>query len=1432
MSITSEAEFHVCKQSKQKTGYKEVLTTEQAYKEGCRFYAIHRYKEAAEFFRDCLERQPGDPVALNALGSALEALGSLDEASIYLGQACQLQPKSAPFRFNHANLLRRCGDKPGAEHAYLEAIQLDSDLAEAYHGLGSLYLEEGKLESAEACLLKATGLKTNFVLALHDLGQLRQQQGVPDEAETLYRLCTASEVGFLPALNSLGTLLMRKGLVEEARNCFEKALKTDHGYLQARCNLAVLDTWCGNLDTAISSFRQATINAPHDGNIHFNLALALLAVGRFEEGWREFEWRFSKSNPVPLRYTETPRWHGELLVGKSILIHAEQGYGDSLQFIRFASILASRGATVLVEGQDRVITPLLATAQGVAAAFSRGDELPFKPDFQIPMMSLPLELGVDGAHPPIVKYLHPPEERISFWRDTLSELPGYKVGVAWAGRPEQENDANRSISPEHLAPLCELQGISWVSLQFGPHKLSSPSLPLFDFAGKVADFCDSAALVAGLDLVITVNSAVAHLAGALGKPVFLLHHWNTDWRWMHDSMGSPWYPETRIIRQSSGTTWEDVIGAVMTDLPNFLQNYVVQSPLSQTIHPEIHNDEFYHLLRDLTAREPIITALEIGSSSGEDSTAALVEGLSRNRTRPMLFCLEASRSRYCQLSERYAQTPFVRCLNASSVAGESGVEQGGITAIKNSYSIERFDLVLINGSEFTGEAELDELIGARWIALDDVNAYKNFHNYQRLSMDPDYTLIAENWQLRNGYALFRHREALLPVHFFTIVLNGMPFISHHIDAFRHLPFRWHWHIVEGAADLVADTGWSLPNGGHMPGNFHHDGLSIDGTSEYIDQLKRLFPDNITLYRMPAGQLWQGKLAMVNAPLNSIQEECLLWEIDADECWSHAQLCTGWRMFHDEPWRSAAFYWCHFFVGPQLVVSSRNCYGQVAGQEWLRTWRYSPGCRWVAHEPPRLISPEPDGGYDIARQTPYTNDETEAKGLVFQHFAYITADQVRFKEKYYGYRQATYHWMQLQKEINFPVRLGDYLPWVPDGTTVDTVASQGFIPLPILANRSRERHLPEGPIVIDGVFFQYHVTGVARVWLALLEELNGTRFSSKVVILDRGKTTPRIEGYHYLDIPHHNESDIPGEREMLQRYCDKLSATLFMSTWHTCPLETPSLLMIHDLLPEILLGEQRLEAGSWQEKKLAIEHARAFIAVSENSAIDLVRWYPEAGKRSINIMHNGVSSDFRPATPERIRQFKNKHGITLPYFLFVGPREWYKNFRLLLEAFLLLPEPHAYCIVSPHGEKLEEEFAGHPGSAFVHLTGRLSDEDLVAAYSGAVALVYPSLYEGFGLPPLEAMACGCPVITSTAPAMLEVCGEAAIYVKPDDCDALASAMASLSGQSRVDGNVRRGLERAAVFSWQHSVSQLLRAVCSQLGGKPGLDNIILERKLPI
>jgi len=267
----------------------------------------------------------------------------------------------------------------------------------------------------------------------------------------------------------------------------------------------------------------------------------------------------------------------------------------------------------------------------------------------------------------------------------------------------------------------------------------------------------------------------------------------------------------------------------------------------------------------------------------------------------------------------------------------------------------------------------------------------------------------------------------MEIHFFTIVLNGMPFIKHHIDILKQLPFKWHWHVVEGVAELKHDTGWSVGRGGRITDELHRNGLSNDGTTEYLNVLYERFAGQVTLYRKDKGAFWDGKREMVNEPLNNITEPCLLWQVDADELWTAKQIEKMYEMFWVNPTKTSAWFWCRYYVGENLVITIRNCYAQNPQQEWHRVWRYEPGNRWTAHEPPMLCAND---------DNPFTHDETERAGLVFQHYAYVTPAQVRFKEIYYGYAQALNHWTRLQQNKTFPVKLREYLPWVTDNTEVN------------------------------------------------------------------------------------------------------------------------------------------------------------------------------------------------------------------------------------------------------------------------------------------------------------------------------------------------------------------------------------------------------------
>ena len=670
----------------------------------------------------------------------------------------------------------------------------------------------------------------------------------------------------------------------------------------------------------------------------------------------------------------------------------------------------------------------------------------------------------------------------------------------------------------------------------------------------------------------------------------------------------------------------------------------------------------------------------------------------------------------------------------------------------------------------------------------------------------------------------------LPVHFFSIVLNGQPFIRYHIDVFRHLPFLWHWHIVEGVADLKHDSSWPLKNGGQIVADFHDNGLSKDGSSEYVDWLHQCFPQQVTVYRKPDGIFWDGKLDMVRAPLANIASEALLWEVDIDEFWTHEQICTAREMFLSSPLRRAAYYWCHFFVGPHLMVNSRYCYSQNPAFEWLRTWRITPRCHWLSHEPPQMVEEGPDGRLlPLTGMQPFLHDETERLGLVFQHFAYLLKEQLRFKESYYGYSKAVSHWSWLQKQSRFPVLLREYLPWVRDETTADTTQSLGVIPIPLPASRNSDKDLDAAKmlIAIDGIFVQTHRGGIARVCLSLLEEWASTSFAANIIILDRDGTFPRIEGYRYRTIPPHSYDDPEGDRSMLQKVCTEEGVTLFISTYYSHPHSVPTLLMVLDLTPEVLGAD--LSQPKWVEKRDAINNAGAFVSISHSTAKDLIRYYPEVAQRNIHVVHCGVDSMFAPAADEAIEAFRKDAGIEAPYFLYVGSRVPYKNPVLLFKAFSKLSAMDNYQLVCTGDPNLDAELTALVQSQRVTMVGQLDDSRLAAAYSGAQALVYPSYYEGFGLPVLEAMSCGCPVIAHITSSLPEVGGDALYYLPSDNEDDLLKAMLAVGSEPLRSLLVRRGIKRAGMFSWERMSKEFMKVLTGlHHGFEEGKDNLLLEQ----
>jgi len=365
----------------------------------------------------------------------------------------------------------------------------------------------------------------------------------------------------------------------------------------------------------------------------------------------------------------------------------------------------------------------------------------------------------------------------------------------------------------------------------------------------------------------------------------------------------------------------------------------------------------------------------------------------------------------------------------------------------------------------------------------------------------------------------------------------------------------------------------------------------------------------------------------------------------------------------------------------------------------------------------------------------------------------------------------------------------------------------------------ETHENLSPIILlDSVFFQLFKTGIARVWKSLLQEWAENGFAKRIIVLDRAGTAPKIPGVWYREIPDYDYNNISADRQMLQQVCDEEGADLFMSTYYTTPVSTPSVFVAYDMIPENLGWNP--DHPNWRGKHHAIPYASAHIAISENTARDLVRFFPDIPIESVTVAHCGVKSSFTPARLDEVNNFRTKYGISKPYFMLVGTGG-YKNTELFLQAFAQLYSKQGFEIVcTGSGSLLADEWRSYTSGSVVHML-QLSDEELRAAYSGAVALVYPSKYEGFGLPVLEAIACGCPVITCPNASIPEVAGEAALYVNDDDVDGLANALCEVQKPAIRKSLIAKGLEQAKKFSW----SKMAKTVSSVL-----IDATLLPLKL--
>ncbi|OGU10250.1 MAG: hypothetical protein A2075_21610 [Geobacteraceae bacterium GWC2_58_44] len=528
-----------------------------------------RFAEAAREFQRATAGYPRDVELLNQLGCALDNAGRHLEAIDCYRRALRLDPGLMAAQYNMGNSLQALGRTEEAIDCYRRALALDPSLAQGWHNLGFSLREAGGLDEAQLALERAVTLRPDYLEARHNLGELQHARGDLDAAVESFREILALDPRQLPSWNGLGIALQAQERLEQAVDCYLTALSIKPDYLHALNNLGAASRALGMPERAVHCYRSVLALDPDYADARWNLALVELLLGRFREGWQGYEWRFRKVDPIPTRSFPQPPWDGSPLKGRSILLHAEQGFGDTIQFVRYAGALAATGAVVLVEGQSDAIAPLLTRVPGITRVLVRGEPLP---EFEVhaSLMSLPHLCGTRlETVPARIPYLSAEPGAAELWRARLAG-PKLRVGLVWAGRKSYKDDAKRSLNLKLFAPLAGIAGVRLYSLQVGEGAEQSasppPGLELTDLGGEIRSFADSAAIVANLDLVISADTAVAHLAGALGKAVWILLPAACDWRWLLDRDDSPWYPSARLFRQSRRGDWTEVLQRVARQL--------------------------------------------------------------------------------------------------------------------------------------------------------------------------------------------------------------------------------------------------------------------------------------------------------------------------------------------------------------------------------------------------------------------------------------------------------------------------------------------------------------------------------------------------------------------------------------------------------------------------------------------------------------------------------------------------------------------------------------------------------------------------------------------------------------------------------------------------------------------------------------------------
>ena len=493
----------------------------------------------------------------------MHSMKDKDQQPVTKGTASDAR-SSVDLEIGVAHCLQQAGDLHGAVQAYQRVLQREPTSYAAYNNLGTLFGSLGDQKTALIFLEAAVALNPHVAEIHNNIGNLYLDAGRTRSAVESYCRAIRLEPSLACYHNHLGNGLRLLGDLAGAERAVRQALELRSDYPDAHVNLGFVLEQQGKWDEAETCYRQAIRLRPDVAVAHTNLSQVLLRRGELLEGWKEQEWRWQwKGFTSPKRNFAQPQWRGEAVENSRVLLHAEQGFGDTIQMLRYVPMLARRGATVVLEIHPE-LKSLVENLEGVSQLLARDEPVP-ECDWQCPLMSLPLAFGtamdtIPRESPYLTANPHAP---VWLGRPMHGQL---HVGIVWAGNPKNLVDHRRSLSLSVLSPLFDVEGVSFCSLQRGVAYEEARACPFIASLPESADFAETAAAVSHLDLVITIDSAVAHLAGALGKPVWILLPSLSDWRWLTVQEHTPWYPSATLFRQDSQGEWSGVVQRVVAKL--------------------------------------------------------------------------------------------------------------------------------------------------------------------------------------------------------------------------------------------------------------------------------------------------------------------------------------------------------------------------------------------------------------------------------------------------------------------------------------------------------------------------------------------------------------------------------------------------------------------------------------------------------------------------------------------------------------------------------------------------------------------------------------------------------------------------------------------------------------------------------------------------